>query len=134
MECSGLGILYIYHQGCLGMCLTRFAHLDLKFPIFFIEICMLRFFYRIMHIATCNMHAICILQCNIDSFLLNQKGLKSMSILHKKFCNMHIACRNMHIAIESILPLTHAQGHPPLRRHGFIKSTPLEGQAAPPPL
>ena len=26
-----------------------------------------------------------------------------------------------------------AQGHPPLRRHGFIKSTPLEGRSAPPP-
>jgi hypothetical protein len=30
-----------------------------------------------------------------------------MSILPKKFCNMHIALRNMHIAIESILPLTY---------------------------
>jgi hypothetical protein len=30
-----------------------------------------------------------------------------MSILPKKFCNMHIARRNMHIAIESILPLTY---------------------------
>ncbi len=29
-----------------------------------------------------------------------------MSILRKKICNMHIACRNMHIAIESILRLT----------------------------
>ncbi len=27
----------------------------------------------------------------------------------------------------------HAQGRPPLRRHGFIKSTPLEGRAVPPP-
>jgi hypothetical protein len=27
----------------------------------------------------------------------------------------------------------HAQGRPPLRRHGFIKSMPLEGRAAPPP-
>ena len=26
----------------------------------------------------------------------------------------------------------HAQGCPPLSRHGFIKSMPLEGQAAPP--
>ena len=43
----------------------------------------------------------------IDSFLLNKKGLESMSILPKKFCNMHIARRNMHIAIESILPLTY---------------------------
>ena len=32
-----------------------------------------------------------------------------MSILPKKICNMHIACHNMHIAIESILPLTHAR-------------------------
>jgi len=55
------------------------------------------------------MRAICILRCNIDidSFLLNQKGLESMSILPKNFCNMHIARCNMHIAIESILPLTH---------------------------
>jgi hypothetical protein len=27
----------------------------------------------------------------------------------------------------------HAQGRPPLRRHGFIKSMLLEGRAAPPP-
>jgi hypothetical protein len=32
-----------------------------------------------------------------------------MSILPKNFCNMHIARRNMHIAIESILPLTHVR-------------------------
>ena len=43
----------------------------------------------------------------MDSFLLNKKGLEEMSILPKNFCNMHIARRNMHIAIESILPLTH---------------------------
>jgi hypothetical protein len=43
----------------------------------------------------------------MDSFLLNKKGLEEMSILPKKVCNMHIARRNMHIAIESILPLTH---------------------------
>ena len=60
-------------------------------------------------LATCNMHAVSILRCNIDSFLLNKKGLESMSILHKNFCNMHIAHRNMHIAIESILPLTYDQ-------------------------
>ena len=36
---------------------------------------MLQFFYRNTHIATCNMRAICILRCNIDSLLLNQKGL-----------------------------------------------------------
>jgi hypothetical protein len=65
-------------------------------------------FYYNMHIATCNMRAICILRCNIDPFLLNQKGLESMSILPKNFCNMHIVRRNMHIAIESILlPLTY---------------------------
>ncbi len=63
--------------------------------------------YRNMHNARCNMHAVSILRCKIDSFLLNKKGLESMSILHKNFCNMHIARRNMHIAIESILPLTH---------------------------
>jgi hypothetical protein len=45
----------------------------------------------------------------MDSFLLNKKGLEEVSILHKNFCNMHIARRNMHIAIKSILPLTHAR-------------------------
>ena len=58
-------------------------------------------FYCNMHIVTCNTGAICILQRNMDSFLLNQKGLESMSILHKKLCNMHIARRNMHIAIKN---------------------------------
>jgi hypothetical protein len=65
-------------------------------------------FYRNMHIAKCNIGAICcILRCNRDSFLLNQKGLEEVSILPKIFYNMHIIVRrNMHIAIESILPLT----------------------------
>jgi len=49
-------------------------------------------------------------RCNMDSFLLNKKGLEEVSILHKNFCNMHIARRNMHIAIESILPLTYYVG------------------------
>ena len=31
------------------------------------------------------------------------------------------------------LPPHDAKGRPPLQRHGFIKSTPLEGRAAPPP-
>jgi hypothetical protein len=67
-------------------------------------------FYRNMHIATCNMRAICILRCNIDSFLLNQKGLESMSILPKNFCNMHMSqyayCDRIHIAsnICTIVP------------------------------
>jgi hypothetical protein len=39
----------------------------------------------------------------MDYFLLNKKGLEEMSILPKNFCNMHIARRNMHIAIESII-------------------------------
>jgi hypothetical protein len=87
------------------MCLTRFAHLDLNFP-FFIAICMLRFFIAIciLRRALCVQYAYC---DAIDTFLLNQKGLESMSILLKNFCNMHIARHNMHIAIESILPLTH---------------------------
>ncbi len=80
-----------------GMCLTRFAHLDLKFPIFHRNMHAL-IFYRNMHIVTCNMSARCILRCNIDPFLLNQKGLEEMSMLPKKF---------LHIAIESILPLTY---------------------------
>ncbi len=46
-------------------------------------------------------------RCNIDSFLLNKKGLEELSILHKNFCNMHIARRNMHIATESTLRLTY---------------------------
>jgi len=46
----------------------------------------------------------------IDSFLLNKKGLEEVSILHKSLCNMHIARRNMHIAIESILPLPRQEG------------------------
>ena len=46
-------------------------------------------------------------RCNIDSFLLNKKGLEEVSILPKNLCNMHIARRNMHIVIESILPLTY---------------------------
>ena len=43
----------------------------------------------------------------------HQKGLVdiSISILPKNFCNMHIAHRNMHIAVESILPLTNTQHH-----------------------
>jgi hypothetical protein len=45
---------------------------------------------------------------------------------------------NTLIFMESIKPLRrrhrnkHAQGRPPLRRHGFIKSMPLEGRTAPP--
>jgi hypothetical protein len=46
----------------------------------------------------------------MDSFLLNKKGLEEVSILHKNSGIMHIARRNMHIAIESILPLTHTAG------------------------
>ena len=75
------------------MCLTRFAHLDLKFQFFYHNM-HAAIFYRNMHIATCNMCAVCILRCNIDCFLLKQKDLESMSILPKKFCNMHIARRN----------------------------------------
>ena len=99
-----------------GMCLTRFAHLDLKFPIFLLQYACCDFLSQYAYWDLC---AVCIiLRCNIDCFLLNQKDfqkdLESMSILHKKFCNMHIARRNMHIAhrnmhiaIESILPLTY---------------------------
>ncbi len=46
---------------------------------------------------------------HLNLFLLNQKDLESKTILPKIFCNMHIAHRNMHIAIKSILPLTHTQ-------------------------
>jgi hypothetical protein len=62
----------------------------------------------ILRCAICILRcAICILRCNMDNFLLNQKGLVLMSILPKKLCNMHIACRNMHIVTESTLGLTH---------------------------
>jgi len=79
--------------------------LGLEVSDFFTAICMLRFFIAIciLRRAICVQNAYC---GNIDSFLLNQKGLDSMSILPKKFCNMHIAHCNMHIAKESILPLT----------------------------
>jgi hypothetical protein len=40
---------------------------------------------------------------------VTMKGLEELSILHKNFCNMHIARRNMHIATESILRLTRTQ-------------------------
>ena len=42
----------------------------------------------------------------IDSFLLNQKDLEEISIL-RFFNNMHIACRNMHVAIEYIASSTY---------------------------
>jgi len=88
------------------MCLTRFAHFDLKFPFFYRNM-HAAIFYRNIQTATCNMRAICILRCNKDSFLPNQKGLESMSILPKNFCKMHIGRHNMQIAIEYRLPLTH---------------------------
>ncbi len=40
-------------------------------------------------------------------FLINQKDLESKTISSKIFCNMHIACSNMHIVVESILPPTY---------------------------
>ncbi len=46
---------------------------------------------------------------HLNPFHLNQKDLESKTILPKIFCNMHIARRKMHIAIESILPLTYMQ-------------------------
>jgi hypothetical protein len=103
MVCSVLFFSQIWHQGCRGMCLTRFAHLDLKFPIFFFAICMLQFF-----IAICILRrAMCILRCNIDYFLLIEVVLGTKSMLPKNSCNMHIERRNMHVAIEFILPPTH---------------------------
>ncbi len=44
---------------------------------------------------------------HLNPFLLNQKDLESNTILHKFFSNMHVARCNMHIVIESILPLTY---------------------------
>ncbi len=76
----------------------------LEASIFCIIICMLRFFNAIPILR----HAICILRCNIDSFLLNEVVLGTKCILPKILCNIHIAHRNMHFAIESILPLTYA--------------------------
>ena len=74
------------------MCLTRFAHLDLKFPFFYCNM-HAAIFYRNMHVAACNMGAICILRCNMDSFLLNQKGLEEVSICLKfsAICILRIA-------------------------------------------
>ena len=92
-----------YHAISNGMCLTRFAHLDLKFPIFLSQYACCDY---LSQYAYCDVQYAC---DAIDCFLLNQKDLESMSILPKNFCNMHIARRNMHIAIESILPLPSAQ-------------------------
>ena len=39
-------------QGCDGMCLTRFDHLDLKFPKLLLQYACCNFFCN-MHIATC---------------------------------------------------------------------------------
>ena len=90
------------------MCLTRFDHLDLKFPIFLSQYACCNFLSQYAYY--CDVQYACSIYCDaIVSFLLNKKGLESMSILHKKLCNMHIAHRNMHIAIESILPLTHTR-------------------------
>jgi hypothetical protein len=50
--------------GCDGMCLTRFAHLDLKFPFFYCNM-HAAIFYCNMHIATCNMHIA--MQCRFFS-------------------------------------------------------------------
>ena len=47
----------------------------------------------------------------MDIFLLNQKDLESKTVLPKIFCNRHHVCRNMHIAIETILTLTHTAPH-----------------------
>jgi hypothetical protein len=95
----------IRHQGCRGMCLTRFAHLDLKFPFFLLQYACCDF---LSQYAYCNVQYACSIYCDaIDNFLLNKKGLVLLSILPKKSCNMHIARRNMHIATASILRLTH---------------------------
>ncbi len=56
---------------------------------------------------------------HLNLFLLNQKDLDSKTILPKNLCNMHIAHRNMHIAIESILRLTHIT-----LSHWFLYSAP----------
>ncbi len=54
---------------------------------------------------------------HLNWFLLNQKVLEEISILHKKICHMHIACCNMRIAKESILRLTYI----PVAKIGFHK-------------
>ena len=93
-------------QGCRGMCLTKFAHFDLKFPILKSQHASCEDKSQDAYIVKCNMHlAMCkmhLAMCNMDNFLLNQKGLVLMSILPKKSCNIHCA----HIATESILRLT----------------------------
>ena len=86
------------------MCLTRFAHLDLKFPIFFSQYACCDILFAICILR----RAIYTLQCNTDFFLLNEIILVLYVYCGIFFCNKHIACRNMHIARESILRLTHA--------------------------
>ena len=56
------------------------------------------------------MHAICILQCNMDSFLLKQKGLESMSILPKKNLQYAYCALQYGYCDRIILPLTDASG------------------------
>jgi hypothetical protein len=118
------GLIALIHiimanSGCRGMCLTRFARLDLKFPIFLLQNACCDFLSQYAYCDVqyvCNMH----IAMQYSSFLLNQKGLESMSILHKNFCNMHIARLNMHIAIESILPLTYIPG---FKNHRGLRTT-----------
>ncbi len=87
------------------MCLTRLAHLDLKFPISFLQYACCNILFAICILQ----RAIYILQCNTDFFLLNEIVLVLYVYCGIKFRNKHIACRNMHIARESILRLTHAR-------------------------
>jgi hypothetical protein len=64
-----------------------------------------------LHAECIYCHMICLnSNTHLNPFPLNRKDLESKTILPKIFCNMHIARCNMHIAIESILPLTHTHG------------------------
>ncbi len=56
-------------------------------------------------------------------FLLNQKDLEPKTKLPKIFCNMHIARRNMHIVIESILPLIYGPQNTPMLWQYIIAGT-----------
>jgi len=56
---------------------------------------------------------------------------KLVNITFYKFFDVLLILNCFNGGIET--NMCKAQGPPPLRRHGFIKSTPLEGPAAPPP-
>jgi hypothetical protein len=71
------------------MCLTRFAYLDLKFPISLSQYACWDIIIAIYVLQ----RAICILQCNTDFFLLNEIVLVLYVYCGKKnaTCILHVA-------------------------------------------